>query len=378
VTEPTSLLILGASARAAAFSALRAGLRPWCADLFADVDLRRCCPAVRLAGPYPDGFAALLAAAPAAPWLYAGGLENHPRLVSRLARLRPLWGNDAPALKAARSPECVAEAVRSAGLPAPAVRRLEALAPPAGRWLLKPLRGAGGTGIRFYSGQEKEATRARSYLQEYVEGESRSALYVAHGGRTHLLGLTRQLVGESWLHASPFHYCGSVGPLALDDRQRADLERLGAVLATRCGLRGLFGVDGVWRDGILWPVEVNPRYTASVEVLECATGLSALAWHRRAFDPAAPAPAELAPAAGVVGKAVLFARAALTFPSVGPWQDDPDFADIPDTGESIEARRPVITAFARGQDVASCLDALREKAAALDGWLFGGGSQARV
>ena len=41
------LLIVGASARAAAFSALRAGLRPWCADLFGDDDLRARCFAQR-------------------------------------------------------------------------------------------------------------------------------------------------------------------------------------------------------------------------------------------------------------------------------------------------------------------------------------------
>ena len=52
-----SLLIFGASVRAAAFSALRAGLQPWCADLFADADLRARCPTIRVpAEVYPDGF----------------------------------------------------------------------------------------------------------------------------------------------------------------------------------------------------------------------------------------------------------------------------------------------------------------------------------
>ena len=36
-----SVVIFGASVRAAAFSALRAGLRPWCADLFADFALKK-------------------------------------------------------------------------------------------------------------------------------------------------------------------------------------------------------------------------------------------------------------------------------------------------------------------------------------------------
>src|SRR5262249_31591342 len=159
------------------------------------------------------------------------------------------------------------------------------------RWLLKPLRGAGGVGIHFFTGEESARVRARSYLQEYVEGEARAALYVALEKETRLLGVTRQLVGEGWLHAASFHYCGSIGPLSLDAAERAALQRLGEVLAGRCGLRGLFGVDGVWREGAFWPVEVNPRYTASVEVLEYATGLRALAWHRRAFDGAAPVPA---------------------------------------------------------------------------------------
>src|SRR5438094_10464728 len=88
------IVIFGASVRAAAFSALRAGLQPWCADLFADADLQARCPATRLAGAYPEGFEALAAGDWPGPWLYTGGLENHPALVQRLAQRRPLWGND--------------------------------------------------------------------------------------------------------------------------------------------------------------------------------------------------------------------------------------------------------------------------------------------
>jgi predicted ATP-grasp superfamily ATP-dependent carboligase len=203
-------------------------------------------------------------------------------------------------------------------------------------------------------------------LHEYIEGEARAALYVARVGGTRLLGVTRQLVGEPWLHAAPFQYCGSVGPLSLNGPERAALERLGDVLATGCGLRGLFGVDGIWCDGTFWPVEVNPRYTAAVEVLEEATGLAALAWHRRAFDADAPNPPEPSRPNGVVGKAILYARQALTFPSDGPWRDTSAFADIPDAGQRIEARRPVLTMFARAADVTSCLDALKATATRLD------------
>src|SRR5262249_36432055 len=125
--------------------------------------------------------------------------------------------------------------------------------------------------------------RGAGYFQEFIEGDPYAALYVGDGGRAWLLGLTRQLVGVPWLSATPFHYCGSLGPIEPEDRLRASLIRTGTVLAARCGLRGLFGVDGILREGVFWPVEVNPRYTASAEVLEYATGMKFLTWHWLVF-----------------------------------------------------------------------------------------------
>ena len=73
------VLIFGASCRAAAFSALRSGLRPRCADYFADRDLAEVCPVVRID---PQSarreFLAFADSLPASPWFYAGGFENHP------------------------------------------------------------------------------------------------------------------------------------------------------------------------------------------------------------------------------------------------------------------------------------------------------------
>src|SRR5262245_47899862 len=206
-----NLLIFGASVRAAAFSALRAGLRPWCADLFADADLRGRCPAMRLPGRYPLDFLKLIGTEVPGPWMYTGALENHPFLVSQLADRRELWGNNAAALLAVRNPYALGEVCRRMNLPAP---RTEPGPRPesGGRWLVKPIAGAGGAGIHFWS---PDAPPARdTYLQEYVEGEPVAALFVAAGGQARLLGLTRQLVGEGWLNAPAFRYCGSVGPSA--------------------------------------------------------------------------------------------------------------------------------------------------------------------
>jgi predicted ATP-grasp superfamily ATP-dependent carboligase len=327
---------------------------------------------------YPNGLVEVFAGAPPGPWMYTGGLENRPRLVRELSRHRALWGNGPEVLRQVRSPERVAACLEAAGLPRPAQYREGT--PRRGRCLVKPRDGTGGRGITFWKPRQRR--RGRVYFQEYIEGESCAAVYVTQGPNTHLLSVTRQLVGEAWLHAGPFQYCGSVGPLSLTKKEESAFRRLGDALGTGFGLRGLFGVDCVRQNGIPYPVEVNPRYTASVEVLEHGTGLPLLDLHRRAFDRVGTEPPNLLrPSDGVIGKAVLFAPAGFAFPAEGPWTatlrkaDDPwevpAFADIPRTGEHIPAGRPVLSFFTRAGSVASCLEQLRQTAAGLDRHLQG-------
>jgi predicted ATP-grasp superfamily ATP-dependent carboligase len=308
--------------------------------------------------------------------MYTGGLENQPGLIDRIAALRPLWGNAGDALRRARSPQFVTALLDGAGLACP---RCALLASSDRRWVVKPRAGSGGIGIRFASGDPPAKEGSPIYYQEYIEGDPVAAVYVAEGRVIRLLGVSRQLVGEASLHASRFHYCGSVGPLVLSSETRQTFERIGSVLAEGCPLRGLFGVDCILCDGVPWPVEVNPRYTASVEVLEYATGINFLSWHWRAFEEG-PEPAPPLASAALVGKAIYFAPAALTFPGVGPWNEThvsrsagapPAFADIPEPAQPVAAGRPVLTFFVRAQTVAGCLEALRQTARDLDRCLIG-------
>jgi predicted ATP-grasp superfamily ATP-dependent carboligase len=368
------LLIFGASVRAAAFSALRAGLLPWCVDRFADADLRARCPTMRLPGTYPNSFADIATTDTPGPWMYTGGLENHPLLVHEISLRRRLWGNDAAVLQLCRQPTFLRDVARDAGLPTPALAEPRQ-APAGGRWLLKPLFGSGGSGVRIWSGDRRGARSGVHYLQEHIEGVPAAALFLAAGGTARLLGLTHQLTGVAWLHAPAFGYCGSIGPLPLSATLERDLGHLGHCLAIEGGLHGLFGVDGILRDGAFWPVEINPRYTASVEVLEYATGLCALHLNRLAFEDEQAALSVAIPTRGaaVVGKAILYAQRDFIVPAQGPWtpmltqpcpiEKIPDFADLPHPGEAIPAGRPVLTILAQGESVPECLAALEASGA---------------
>lgn len=365
-SSDSPLLILGASVRAAAQSARRANFSVLAADLFADLDLQRCCPAIRVAD-YPSRLTAVAETAPPGPWMYTGGLENHPELVAEISRRRRLYGNPPDVLVAVRDPMRVKAALQRVGVHVPRVSRSPAGLPQDGSWLQKPLWGSGGAGIRSWRGGE---VREHDFFQEFIAGQCISAVYVAAGGNAVLLGATRQLVGSDWTGAGRFAYCGSLGPLLLSPKVLEQFVELGCALSRHFGLAGLFGIDAVLADDRVWTIEINPRYTASVEVLERAVGCHAVGLHAAAcLRERLPAfiPRQ---ANGCCGKAVVYAQRNVrvtedflrlaAFNWETPW---PDLADIPESGTQIRAGRPIATVLAQAADEPSLLAELRRRAA---------------
>jgi predicted ATP-grasp superfamily ATP-dependent carboligase len=369
-----NVILLGASTRAMATSARRAGWTPWCADLFADADLQRIAAVRKVASAaYPQGLLDALVGAPQAPVIYTGGLENWPDVVGQIDR--PLWGNAPAVLRAIRTPRRWTQCLQERGLPCPALC-LET--PTSGRWLLKPRQSAAGFGIRLYAGQPFNPRT--HFLQEWIDGDSCSAVFLGREDDAILLGVTQQLIGTPWLNTHGFHYAGNLGPLTMDAAQESRWRVLGVELAKAFHPRGLFGIDAIVRAGVPWPIEINPRYTASLELLERSYHTALLPLHRAVFDET-PLPLVRWPTPPAVwGKAILYARQRLAFPAAGPWLealaagvnlDETDYADIPHAGEIIEQGHPVMTVFASAPTTSECLAKLHEKAQALDRRLCG-------
>jgi predicted ATP-grasp superfamily ATP-dependent carboligase len=365
------VLVAGVSTRAAAESAVRAGFAVTALDAFGDLDQAPGVRALSLPRDFGRPFSAA-AAARAARGLgadavsYVSGFENHPRAVAALASGRRLWGNAPSVVRHVRSPLRLSAALRERGLAAPAVviNTGEGRAG-GGEWLIKPLASAGGHRIRPW--QRGERLPRGYYLQQRLEGTPGSAVFVADGRRASLLAVTRQLVGEATFGAAPFGYCGSMLPAAragdaLFERART----LASAVAEAFELVGVNTIDFIVHGDEPAAIEVNPRWSGSMELIERACGLSVFGAHADACARGVlPAHDIAVPTSTVFGKAIVFARADVIVRDPAPWLDDPAIRDVPHPGESIGAGRPVCTVFASGHDEAACQQALERRAAAV-------------
>lgn len=293
--------------------------------------------------------------------VYLSNIDNDPRAVAALAAGRRLWGNTPEVLRRVRDPDAVGDAFRTAGIHAPAVT-VSPDVPLDGSWLVKPLRSGGGVRVRRCSG--RQVPRGH-YAQRFVDGQAGSVVFVAAGGRAVVLGATSQLVGDPAFGASGFRYCGSLLCGRTDSRVHAQAGAIAGVAASAFGLVGVGGVDFIDDGRVMHPVEVNPRWTASMELVERARGLSVFSAHARACTsselPASDGWAERP----VHGKAIVFARHGVIAGDTREWLTDPTVRDIPRPGTLITARQPVCTVLAHGADVASCYKALVNRAEAV-------------
>lgn len=375
-SDSSRLLIVGASARAAAASAVRAGLRPVCVDRFGDEDLRKIATVVAVNDDLRCTLDAILSLPPL-PWIYTGSLENDPKFIAAVSERHTLAGNPPDVLKLVRDPLWLERTLRTNDLPALQVRNIRSSAEggqaTGDSWLLKPMRSGGGFRIAYWSGQPLP-TNERFYLQEHRAGTPMSALFIASPKEAELIGVCEQLIGPEFGAPTEFGYAGSIGPIAVSDRTRELLQRLGNTLTREAQLRGLFGIDFVLADDIPWLVELNPRYTASVEVLERVFGLALLAEHASACSDCNATVRERIASNYIVGKQILFAASDLTVPnfemtfeSAEHTPESPLIADIPALGSRIAAGWPICTVFAEAENSTVCRERLAARVQTVDG-----------
>lgn len=386
--------IVGASSRAAAFSALRAGYCVTAIDLFADADLCARATAIRVPSLTSLREPTWRPSA-GSPWMYTGGLENDPELVAKWSEQSELLGNGADVLRQVRSPEILFTRLAAAGWPTlPWSLSPEGVASD-GSWVSKRVASGGGLGVANWYGTELEeptppldaletdgrshgpsAMNAVHYYQARGRGPALAGAYLGNGETAVLLGVTRQITGAKWLGAARYHYSGSVGPLALSPAQQSEWDALGKFIAAEFGLVGLFGIDALVQGSRPQVLEVNPRYTASMELIERASGHAGVGEHitvcRTGVLPRVYptlATSDLQPA--LHGKAIVYARRTGITDRGAATQlvgtqalGHARVADVPHPGTTIRVGEPIVSVFASGASIRQVALKLRQEARA--------------
>ncbi len=361
------VLLLGFSTRALAEAAAAAGYDLISIDYFADYDQQRLIPAYSLQRDLGLEYSAenLRQASQRFSWdavVYTSNLENHPEVVAKLEEERMVLGNGPSELRVRNQRE-LWEALARAGIlfppscwcPPGAIRGGE-------RWLVKPEKSGGG--LRIYFWQAGEPVPPRTYWQCFIPGTPVSAALVANGVECVVLGITEQFSGTE---TAGFLYRGNIVPFLPPEEEDgeallAEVRRTAARLTCEFGLKGLNGLDFIYYQGKLYLLEVNPRYTASMELLTRAYGLDLFQlhveaclneslpqfhleqyWHQPSF----------------YGKRVVYARRGVQVPAgIEEVLYRKGVRDIPRGGERIPQGAPVCTVFATGGSRTECLEHL--------------------
>ncbi len=224
-------------------------------------------------------------------------------------------------------------------------------------FIIKPRRGAGGWRNAIIRNRSERAAWEDLYdgvphiRQQIASGIPASVCCVTDGSRARAVAANEQILRED--AGTGFGFCGSITPCwhPQAGAMIARAEQIAA--ASRCS--GTIGIDFIIGDKI-YAIEVNPRFQATVDTVEMATGCNLFSLHAGACNGVLPGtfsvPVQYA------ARRILFADRDMTitrdlkhlFPKV---------ADIPWPGTVLEKDQAITSVFGWGitrDDALSALD----------------------
>jgi predicted ATP-grasp superfamily ATP-dependent carboligase len=223
--------------------------------------------------------------------------------------------------------------------------------------MLKPLSGSGGWRNTVVSTPEDITSWMEAFpgepflLQRIVQGIPASVCCVAGEGRARAIAVNRQILRGDGPYR--FGFAGSQTPFyhPMQDVMISCAERAAAA----SGCRGILGIDFMVSDDAVYAIELNPRFVATLDTIEAATGVNLVGLHidacRGILPDAMPVPVQYAL------RRILFADRPCEI------TDDlsflaPQVADIPVSPAMFDEGSAVISVYGSGRDLAAAQEAL--------------------
>ena len=335
-----AILIFAQSARFIAEVATHAGYPVWVADCFGDEDTLAIAARFHALAPLAElttaqVLEALLTLSQHQPCLLVcgTGIERFYPLLSQLPPQIQVVGNSATTLQQLRDHTLFFPLLDALSLPYPALQQHA-----SDQSLKKNLYSAGGTGINTAH------TATGDFYQQYIAGQAASVCFIANGQQAVILGINAQ-----YNDVVSYRLNCIQSPLPISEQQHDLLQHAINVLTQNTRLLGLNSLDFIIaEDGQIYLLEVNPRFSASLELLPNQQQL--FDWHMQACAGILPPPP---PSQRQYAQLhYLFSDTRVTINHHAVWPDS--CHDRPVAGSTIPAGAPICTIISRADHPALC------------------------
>ena len=386
-------LLVGASIRALLESAVESGYPVMGIDFFGDLDSRWSGKTVGIVNdlnldPTVQNLLQVAQRETCQGLVYASGPENHPEELAFWEERGLLYGNGISVLRRVRDPWQLSQALAKIGAAMPRFYGVEQWrsAETEKKWLLKPLDRGGGHGILELPQDVKVARElisglgnpSRYIVEEYISGIPASVTFLADGREAVVLGTSRQLTGRQGVNRQPFIYAGNIVPFdnsLLPGFQSLEEEMIRIIihLTSVFGLRGINTLDFIVNTSGVWVLELNPRWSASVELIEKWRGERLFSHHIAAcnakgmdqfhFSRHGRKPVQMHGLQGFWGKSIVYAQSSFQVTADSDMHSlyEQGVRDIPFAGTRIERGQPICTVLADAASDADCWQTLQTK-----------------
>jgi predicted ATP-grasp superfamily ATP-dependent carboligase len=312
--------VIGFNARPIACSLTKARAQVYVSDYWGDDDLAACCKSWRAVRAVSEDGTQNNAAQPLHQVLVrnfmeafssidfdylviGSGFDDYPQALEELEERWYLTGSSIQSMRNARDSTQLAQLAEENGVyfpqsdvissPKEAERLLSSYQFPV---ILRGTGSGGGSGIKQFMSKtsllktidEKFSRNPRRSLrlQEYISGSDISSTVLSTQNESRTLSIQAQLIGmPSAGRNCDYAYCGNYFPSPLSEQVCSTIATFSEKMSLALELEGLNGLDYVVdRSDRIFLLEVNPRITGALEMLEVASRTLLTPWHIKASE----------------------------------------------------------------------------------------------
>jgi uncharacterized protein len=315
-----------------------AGLKPIVIDMFADIDTQFFSydifqiPALskEYLIPIVDKFVKQYSLTQA---FFGSGFECYPECLRYLSGCLTVIGNQYDIFVKTQEIRTFFSALNTLNIPYPDISFTKP--EHTGSWLIKPLSGYGGVGVKrcFLGGDIVNSV----YWQKFQAGTQQSVLFLADGVRAQVVGFNTQWTIKSD-EGAEFIFSGIINNCNLSDKHKQTVSSWLDKLVPTFGLLGLNSLDFIHAEGRSYVLEINPRPPASMQLYDAdLLGRHMCACQGRLTD-------DLIAPTWVTGYQIIYAGHDLVIPQQFIWPLGS--MDIPKAGSLIRKGYPICSIMA--------------------------------